>query len=109
MDGQLWRCRNPLRDAGDVASFRLECDLEGWKNDVMGFCRKGAMPLTFHEKMRKVFAPSGGSGSGAAEAFGDDVCVGIDVCASVFRRFTGGGLMSRFISRMGRGSCRCLM
>jgi hypothetical protein len=55
------------------------------------------MPLMFHEKMRRVFASSGGSGSGAAEVFGEDVCVGIDVCAPVLRRFAGGGLIRRFI------------
>jgi hypothetical protein len=52
------------------------------------FCRNGAIPLTFHEKMRRVFF-----GGGRGE---DEGRARFEVCGrDIFMRFVGGGLMPR--------------
>jgi hypothetical protein len=93
IEGHSCRCRKPRSDAGGMLSFKAS-DFDAEKKDVIDFCKKGVMPLTFHEKIRMLLGPSGGRGFGA---FGAWLITGVDVGALVLRRFGGGGLMSRLI------------
>lgn len=74
-------------DAGGIAG--LLCALTGWKNLVIGFCKKGVIPLMFQLKIR-IMSASGVLRGG---------CVGMvargGVMADVLRLVDGGGLMSR--------------
>lgn len=94
--GQPWRCRNPLRDAGGMTFFvpwsLPICDFVVRKNSVIGFCRNGAIPLMFHEKKRNMFDSSAGGALGVSN---DAARGGLAAGAEGFRRFAGGGLMSR--------------
>lgn len=58
MAGQLCRCKKPLRDAGGTTSLAARLFPFGGvgvgKKEVIDFCRNGAMPFTFHEKMRSI-------------------------------------------------------
>ena len=99
MDGHWCLCRNALKDDDGFASFdnafAVDLDSVGGKKDVTGFCRNGAMPLMFQEKMRRVFGSSGGRGAGV---FAGAVCWdAVAVLEPVLRSFVGGGLISRFI------------
>lgn len=58
------------------------------------------MPLTFHEKMRNMLEPIGGNALGADNG---DESVENAGCAVVFRRFVGGGLISRLMLVYPRG------
>ena len=102
MDGHWCLCRNPLREAADRAFFASSLiavlDL-GMKNSVIGFCRNGAMPSMFQEKMRNVFESRGGRGVGDAGVLEGAVCPGdAAVFVATLRRFEGGGLISRFMA-----------
>lgn len=65
--------------------------LEVGKKEVIGAWRKGAMPLMFQEKMRRVLGLGGGGGSDGGKA------VVVDGFGEVLRRFEGGGLMKRLM------------
>jgi len=102
MDGHWCLCKKPLREAAGRAFFASSLsavlDLEIWKKSVIGFCRNGAMPSMFQEKMRNVFESRGGRGVGDAGVLGGAVCPGdAAVFVASLRRFEGGGLISRFI------------
>jgi hypothetical protein len=93
MDGHWWRWRKSRRDAGGMPLSSC-CGLEAGKNDVIDFCRKGVMPLMFHEKMRIQSLSSGGRACGAA-----GICFAIGVVGpdAILRRLLGGGLISRLM------------
>ena len=101
MDGHWCLCRKPLREAAGRAFFAssLSAVLDlGIRNHVIGFCRNGAMPSMFQEKMRIVFESRGGRGVGDAGVLGGAVCPGdAAVFVATLRRFEGGGLISRSI------------
>lgn len=69
-------------------------NFEAVKNEVIAFCRKGLIPLTFQENTRMLFASKVGRGGGA-DGFCDVLESGLE--ALVRRRFAGGGLVSRLI------------
>ena len=56
---------------------------------MIGFWRKGVMPLMFQEKMRMVFGLGGGEAVGSWCGF----WVRVGAMLDVLRRFGGGGLM----------------
>jgi hypothetical protein len=95
MDGHWCLRKKALKDAGGKASFEdtfaVTLDSVGWKKDVIGFCTNGVMPLMFQDKMRRVFASSGGRGTRSSVG---GVCRGtVTALEPVLRRFAGGGLM----------------
>lgn len=67
MEGQWWRCKKFRREAGDTVLFGSPALDDVLKKEVMGFWRKGVMPLMFQEKMRMVCG-SGGEGRGDGDA-----------------------------------------
>lgn len=62
------------------------------KNDVMGFCKKGVMPLMFQEKMRMLL---GAGGPGVVVLGSGSLVTGCEVDLLVFLLLVGGGLISR--------------
>ena len=63
IEGHLCLCKKPRSDGGGMLSS-LSWGSDAAKNDFMDFCKKGAIPLTFHEKIRMLFVCSGGRGCG---------------------------------------------
>jgi hypothetical protein len=70
------------------------CAFDAEKKDVIDFCRKGEIPLTFHEKIRMLFDFNNGRSWGTG-----DVCLAIVAVepAAVLRLLAGGGLISRLM------------
>jgi hypothetical protein len=72
------------------------CAFDAEKKDVIDFCRKGVIPLTFHEKTRMLFGSNNGRAWGTCT---EGVCFAIVAVepADVLRLLAGGGLISRLM------------
>jgi hypothetical protein len=66
------------------------------KNDFNDVCKNGVMPLIFHEKMRIIEA-----GWGRVMLSAVEPAAGSFIVRETFRRFAGGGVISRSVMSPG--------